>query len=84
MSAREERWVMVRLLRETRSKLKAWLSIQDTNFLRGTGKVLRGQEDGKVSLDAAVTELLRRDECHRARAARARKGRSNNVDARTA
>lgn len=76
MSAREERWVMVRLLRETRQKLKDWLAIQDTNFCRGTGKVLRGQEDGKVSLDAAIAELLRRDEAHRARASRSRRAKA--------
>lgn len=73
MSAREERWVMVRLLRETRQKLKEWLNIQDSNFCRGIGQRLRGQEDGVVSLDAAIGELLRRDEAHRQRAKKGRK-----------
>lgn len=72
MNARQERWVMVRVLRETRAKLKEWLNIQDTNFCRGKGVPLRGQQDGIVSLDAAIAELLRRDEAHRQRA---RKGK---------
>lgn len=64
---------MVRLLRDTRQRLREWLVIQDTNFCRGRVEGLRGQEDGVVSLDAAIAELLRRDEAHRARARRSKK-----------
>jgi len=64
---------MVRLLRDTRAALREWLTIQDTNFCRGRGEGLRGQQDGHVSLDAAIAELLRRDAKHRERAAKSRR-----------
>jgi hypothetical protein len=82
-TARQERWVMVRLLRETRERIKEWVSMQDTNFVRGTGKPLRGQEDGVVSVDAAIAELLRRDQAHRERArkaAKSRKAKARHLD----
>jgi len=82
-TARQERWVMVRLLRETREALRQWVQMQDGNFLRGVGKPLRGQEDGQASVDAAVAELLRRDASHPDRANRAnakRKLKKTSID----
>lgn len=71
MLARQERWIMVRLLRSTQAALRAFIAMQETNYCRGTGPVIRGITEGKVSLDAAITELLRRDEAHRERSKRA-------------
>jgi len=76
MAAREERWIMVRLLRSTQDQLRQWISMQETNYCRGIGKPIRGMANGKVSIDAAVTELLRRDESHRQRSKKSSKNRT--------
>lgn len=67
MAAREERWIMTRLLRTTHEALRQFINLQETNYCRGIGEGLRGMSEGKVSIDAAILELLRRDEKHRER-----------------
>jgi hypothetical protein len=70
MSAREEKWIMTRMRRETHDQVRLWLKIQDDNYLNGGWPGIRGQARGIVSIDAAVCELLRRDRAHRQRAAK--------------
>ena len=75
MLARQEKWIMTRLLRKTHERLREFIRRQEQNYSRGTGKVIRGMQDGKVSLDAAIAELLRRDDEHRKRSAKVSKKR---------
>jgi hypothetical protein len=67
--ARQEKWIMVRLRRTTHRQLLDLERLWIDAYTRGNGPVPPDDRDG-ISIDRMVTELLRRDVEHRARASK--------------
>jgi len=67
MSARQEKWVMVRIHRTTHAALRQVGELWTRLYAAG-GIAPATDEQGGLSLDRIVAELLRRDQDHRTRA----------------
>lgn len=71
MSAREENWIMVRLRRSAHAKLMKFRDRMERLYTRAELQI-SGGEDGVISINALIEELLRRDEAAQERSRKAR------------
>jgi len=79
----EKEWKIIRITRELAARLDAWRTAQLTRGRKGVQRVI-GEKYATISYNAAIRELLDRDERHRERGKRTkRKGKEIKFEKHT-